>query len=303
MIFDKLAATVPLELTNEAAKKLEPVDRKLADAIRSLPQHKQSVSKHSGIELKEDLRLRISPSYARDLLMLANSVAGQRFASIRDVMLSRVGAASADSARRALIVGFDFDCMQDYLQRFWAEAGQFDVRPDELVYREDICGMIQLGALLLSNHIDKINEDKLRRTLSEPVTVFLLLDAEKPGATESMLRRSLLPTLLGSNTALVMCIESMRALTASGCDSEAEAVDAVLEIAHGLGAEIHGCLVNDDRIHLTYLVDYLLKFGQISSVRDEQMALEAIAPVDLEGDAREHIARFLKCWHAQHHLS
>lgn len=303
MISDKLAATVPLELTNQAAKKLEPFDRKLADALLSLPVHNQSALQHSGFEHSEDLRLKVAPSYARDLLMLANSVAGQRFASIRDVMLSRVEAASTDAARRALIVGFDLDCMQDFLQRFWAEADRFDVRPGEIVYREDVCGLIHLGVLLLSNHIYETNEDILRRKLSEPVTVFLLLDAEKPGATKSMLSRSPLPSLLGSNAALVICIESMRALTASGCDSEAEAVDAVLEIARELGAEIHGCMVNDDRIYMTYLVDYLLKSGQVSSVRDEQMALEAIAPVDLEGEAREHIARFLKCWHAQHQLS
>jgi len=91
----------------------------------------------------------------------------------------------------------------------------------------------------------------------------------------------------------------MKALSNSGSESEVEAVSAIFEIASQLSAETHGCMVNDDCIHLTYIVDYLINNGlTIGTVNDEREAIEAIALGHHDKSTLDHVARFVKTWRA-----
>lgn len=296
---DKLEATAPLVLRNKAAQELEPIRASLCKTLETLPAQSKPNWEHSCLDLEDDNSSKLVPSYAVDILMLANAIAERRFTYTRDVILSRIAVSSVEAAERILIAGFDPESLQEFLTRFWRLAKLKNIRPGALVKKKNTCGVRQLNVLLMPDSLTKPEKAKLLQVLKEPTTVFLLLDAEKPGATEGMLSRSTLPSLFNKKTKLIACIESMKALSNSGSESEVEAISAIFEIVSQLGVEIHGCMANDDRIHLTYTVDYLLhNKDNIITVRDEREAVEAIALGHNDSSVIEHVARLLKNWRA-----
>jgi predicted GTPase len=229
---------------------------------------------------------------ALHLLALGDLVARHRFIAARDALLSRTRQAPATS----LLVGWDRDALEGFLARFWFDRVQGSL--------DTPCAAVKLPTtppyLLVvdESRVDFDYSNRLGREVAETV-LFLVLDVEQPGATESTLSRErhLLDVRFG---AMCLVLQSLRAFRRAEGWAADDLVEALLEahrIIHRWSVKPLGVLANDDEIGLTLLADRLLAGPDIRTLADEQ---QLVAELDGLMDTTLS-ARIVRRWREVRH--
>jgi hypothetical protein len=130
------------------------------------------------------------------------------------------------------------------------------------------------------------------RVFAKPSTVFLLVDVEQPGATESQLHRSDLLDVLPRGTAVVVVAQGVKGLVLVR-----ELAPALLElkrILRRLGVAPPAVLVNDDAAWCSALADRLVCGEPPRTNVEEQRWIAEIGGEDLI--ARRVVGETLRAW-------
>jgi hypothetical protein len=247
---------------------------------------------HSGCAPIDDLAVVEVARPALDLLALGDLVASQRFIAARDAVLARTRVAMATS----LVVGWDRDTLEGFLARFWFDGvtGTIDT-PFQAVTLP--AGRRHL-LVVDESRVDFDYRTRLGRDV--PATVlFLVLDVEQPGATESTLSRErhLVDVRFG---AMCLVLQSLRAFRRADGWAADDLVEALLEadrIIARWSVKPLGVLANDDDIGFTLLTDRLLAGPEIPTLAEEQ---QLVAELDGWMDTTL-AARIVRRWRELRH--
>ncbi len=187
-----------------------------------------------------------------DCLRLGALIAGCRFTAARDACLKRAGKTFA----KTIILGWDADALHRFLSRFWSDNVRY---PDHLLSK----GCNPEQSIIVGQMGSKKGRPELPGAYHTADTaVFLLLDAEQPGATQSALARATeILEWLKPCKDMILCMQSARAFKRSGKldqASFAEAVGTLIQATAAFNLTWRGMLVNDDDIALSVIADVLL---------------------------------------------
>jgi len=298
IVTDKRDAALSVQMKIEAARSLEPIRDSLCELLESSPEQKEQdwAGEYSPEEV--DLTSKNVSSLLKDLLVVSNLISERRFPAARDVILSRVDACSKGESHRILVTGFSVDSLKKFTQRFMPEIPEREIAPGALHNHEGLSDFGATDILLLSEGDYNFDDEKIE----SPSVLFLLLDAAKPGSTRSVLQRSILPGIIQQHKNVVLCIESYAEIRNSGIETEVEATNEILKIMDDLDCKVIGCLVNDENIYHTFLLDYILRNGkEIVSLQDEQDAIKAVASGENDIGNAGHAGQFLRKWREFNH--
>jgi hypothetical protein len=219
----------------------------------------------SGCAPSEDLAVVEVARPALDLLALGDLVARQRFIAARDAVLARAGAATATS----LLVGWDRDALESFLARFWFDGVEGTM--DSSFQAVTLQAPRRFLLVVDEARADFDYSTRLGRDAAATF-LFLMLEVEQPGVTESTLSRGrhLLDVRFG---AVCLVLQSLRAFRRADGWAADDLVEALLEadrIIQRWSGKPVGVLVNDDDIGFTALTDRLLSGPEVRTLADEQ---------------------------------
>lgn len=199
-------------------------------------------------------------SAAMPKLRPAHRVASHVLARSRIELRRRVEARCLGQrpVRRRMLWGWDAEIIEDFRTRFWPAA-----RP-----APGSSSSVDRDGTVIRSYVDGLGARRPPGLLRDEV-LYLLFDAEQPGAALSALDRSLVPAYLdpGSEHRAVFVVQSVRSASAAG------AVPQVLSQLRELldaDASFAGCLVNDEAIAFSVLFDDLL-FGTGSMLHADEL--------------------------------
>lgn len=188
------------------------------------------------------------------LTQLAALLARRRFLQLRDDRLALP--AVREHAGRALIAGFDADSLASFVGRYWFDRLSVDAdKPAEFAVVQ--VRRTHLGEIALSSLPDdeKALSRAVRGFLAQPCVLFLLVDIQQIGATESLLHRSRLP-LDGRKHPVILVVQSMRELVEAR--TVGEALRELKALTERFGLPLQGVLVNDEDSTLTAVAHWLM---------------------------------------------
>jgi len=237
------------------------------------------------------------PSYSLDFLKLAGFIARRRFIATRDAILERL---DKNSARRALIWGFENDSLEKFMIKFWFdvfEPKQLQTNCFNIVKSKSVFDEI---AFAYSKQDDGVEQLKSAQTfINKPAVVFLILDAMQTGSTQNQLASSQILSVLKKARGIVFVIQEIRSLENS--DNITAGIKELLHISEDFKLRVDGVLVNDDRIVMTDLADRLFRKGDcLKTMADEKEWLEEFNKYSIRNKDKDVIANTIRNWRLKH---
>ncbi len=272
----KIHAAAEAAQRKVVAQQLAALKSELAGAEATQPQRPSTVSAAPLVD--KLLEIEVEPAVVA-VVRLANMIARRRFLEMRDQLLHASATRGRGHSERVLILGFDADSLGDFVSRFWFD--KLDVDHDKphgfaalQLQKDDIQ---EIGLACFSGADDHVHR-AVRAFLSQPCTLFLVMDIQQIGASESQLERSLGRSGLNLSDGrhpVVLVVQSIR---------ELEQSDAIPEALHELHALTRrrrflqiGVLVNDEEISHSVLVNWLLASQQASrGIVSETQLMESL---------------------------
>ncbi len=234
------------------------------------------------------------------LTELARLIARHRFPEMRDRILSSSGRTTGK--QRALIVSFDQDSLGAFINRFWFDHLEADHgQPVSFAALQlDSNPFSEIGVACFSDTPGERTIGATQGFLQSPCVIFLVLDIQQIGATESMLSRSMLLSAHGQNR-IVLVVQSIRELENS--DSIAEALRELQKLAQRHKLKVSGVLVNDEDITNSKLAHWLLTSENDSHSITEEMQLLKELFKELPDDARKRATEIVSTWKERKHTT
>lgn len=245
----------------------------------------------AGIRLAEQLHeIDVDPA-AVCLTSLAARVARRRFLDMRNRVLDGIPVSTAQ-AMRVLILGFDRDSLDDFVRRFWFDL----IEPDSRVGTGfsslpiGLNGIGEIGVACLDGSGDA-SRDAVERFMKSPCALFVLIDIQQVGSSESLLHRCGI-SLGSQNHSTIIVVQSIRELENS--NSVAEALNELSKIVEKSGNRQAGVLVNDEALFHSILANSLIgSAGRLRTIVDETEIMASIPP-----NARPAANEILRNWKA-----
>jgi len=287
-----MAAENRIKISKDISKLCKEIEREMGnstEAIFTRPNQKAIVFAEN-----ED-RITI-PKYIFSLINLADGVSSFRYRLLRDEMLKRM-IRHSPLMPNILIWGFDSESLELFLRRFWSDVltgtpgpGRgFEVIQEPHPVASRIAVALDIPDEKVVDLIAEAKKFMVKKTL-----VFLLLDAEQPGATEKQLYHSGLLPILNEADGLVLVIQGIRGLENSG--QLADGVRGLKSLANRFQLKVDGILANGDVHIASTLVDVLFMMGhEIKTINDEEKWIAKLAAGDL--DYEKYVAIPLRKWH------
>lgn len=275
------------------AQQLAALRSELAGAEAVQPQKQAMVS---AAQLDDKLReIEVEPATV-SIVRLANLIARHRFLEVRDQLLHTLASGSRGHTARVLILGFDPDSLGDFVSRFWFDRLEVDHgKPHGFAALQLQKGEIKEIGLACFNGADDHAHRAVRAFLSQPCILFLVIDIQQIGASESQLERSLGRSglnLSDNHHPVVLVVQSIRELEQS--DTIPEALHELHALAKRRGLSHVGALVNDEEIAYSVLVNWLLTSQQPSrGIVSETQLMESLPP-----HARNQVGTIVRTWNA-----
>ncbi len=250
---EKSIADVELRLSiaNELRKirlAIKPNDLPITDS--TLP---------SGVKMNEDLyEIQVSPA-ALTITRLAKLISRQRFLQLRHDGLQSIRGSKPASTGRVVIVGFDQDSVCDFVNRFWfdkLEINSASMEPFQAVHArgEEFCHIAV--AIFTGNANDP--SEQVRQFMNFPTTLFLLVDIQQIGASESMLSRAAIP-IDQEHCSTVLVMQTVKELQQS--NTVAEGLMELRQLIKRRQFKPLDILVNDEDILFTEITRLLIMKG------------------------------------------
>ncbi|WNC92151.1 dynamin family protein [Paraburkholderia sp. FT54] len=232
-------------------------------------------------------------SAALALTRLATLIAQHRFVDMRNEVLFDQAFKRVRDERRVLIVGFDSDSLVGFVNRFWfdmveAEAGR------KITFskcRIDEGCMDEIAVAVLGDAASVGTWNAVSTFLSSPCVVFLVLDVQQVGASESALERAEIP-YDPSMHPIVAVVQSIRELENSGAVCEALFELKALAKRHKL--KLAGVLVNDEKVYYSALANRLVATRAPFATVAEENRFIASLPEENRADA----GKIVRAWRA-----
>ncbi len=125
--------------------------------------------------------------------------------------------------------------------------------------------------------------------MEKPNILFLIIDIQQIGQTNSLLSRSDIP-LQQSNVEIIIVVQSVNDLKES--NTIAEALFELSKSAKVLNFKIKGVLVNSDQTHYSILANWLvIQSNQFKTIKDETMFLNSLDEQD-----RNEAGEIIRSW-------
>lgn len=251
----------------------------------------------SAVHLNDEVQdIEVEPATV-SVVKLANLVARRRFLNMRDQLLDTLSHEHPGDVTRMLILGFDADSLGDFVSRFWFDKLEIDHEKSDgfaaLQLQDDAIQEIGLACLSeADDHVDRA----LRAFLSQPCTLFLVIDIQQIGASESQLERRLGSrglNVFGGSNPVVVVVQSLRELEQS--DAIPEAIHEFQALAARRGLSQVGALVNDEEIAHSMLVNWMMASKHLSrGIVSETQLMES-----LPSHARHKASAIVRAWKAR----
>lgn len=287
----KIHAAADAVQRKAVAQQLAALRSELAGAEAVQPQRQATVS---AAHLDDNLLEIEVDSSAVAIVKLANLIARRRFLEIRDRVLHTSASGKRIYTTRVLILGFDPESLGDFVSRFWFDKIEVDHdRPHSFaVLQLQNDEINEIGLACLSGADDHAHS-AVRAFSSQPCTLFLVIDIQQIGSSESQLERSLELSglnLSDSHYSVVLVVQSIRELEQS--NTIPEALHELHTLAKRRGLHHVGALVNDEEIAYSLLVNWLLTSQQPSrGIVSETQLMES-----LPSHARNQVGTIVRAW-------
>jgi GTPase SAR1 family protein len=227
---------------------------------------------------------------AISMTKLATLISRRRFLDMRNQILDNSAIMRREHFGRVLILGFDDESVGDFVNRFWFDMLESDANlPIGFTsIRADGAGLSEIGVASLNAASEKVHSSVLK-FLASPCVLFLLIDIQQIGASESLLHRSGIPVREEKHS-IVAVVQSINELVHSNSIAEAFAELHRLSLPQGL--PIGGAMVNGDAIWHSLLANGLLGLsGIFQTIADETQLIESL-PVH----ARKNGGEIIRSW-------
>jgi predicted GTPase len=218
------------------------------------------------------------PSYLPDLLMLADAMRRARCRALRDALMERCEVPEG-IAPTVCVWGWDDDAVDTVLQQFFEVNG---------CQKPTAQPVMQFVPSTRFEHLTVIHERKappreeqvFQRDLERltlPVVLFVVIDIDQPGATQTQIAQSKLHYLKDFSTGFIAVIQSLSLSRTNGPEAFAEALAETLERLSRLGLRPDGILANDQCLGFSFLVDRIYRCGhKLIAQADEVAWVEAL---------------------------
>jgi GTPase SAR1 family protein len=292
-VTDKMAAQEGLIERNRIAHELETLlarPRKMSRSVAKTAHAKQVTATPAVAQSLHEVDV---GSMELALTQLAKVIAQHRFIDIRSQILYQQAFRRIHGERRVLIAGFDSDSVAEFVNRFWFDMVEADplkkITFDKCRIENGCVNQIATAVLGDDARIGAWNA--MSRYMTEPCVVFLLLDVQQIGSTESVLDRADIPFDLSIHP-IVAVVESMRALQNSG--AAGEALLELRALAKRRKLRLAGALVNDEKAWFSTLANKLITMrGPFATLADENEFI-----LSMPEESRVEAGNIVRAWRA-----
>jgi predicted GTPase len=282
-----------LKISND----LEKIRNEIATKIDGFIDDNKISNQEIVIKPEEEFEVQLS-HFIVNIVELAQGISSSRHRLLRDEMLQRITNHPL-SKQQALIWGFDGESLERFLFRFWSDILTGTAGPGrgfEVIDRmHPVASKIAVALDIPDDkEVDLIADAK--KFMGKNTAVFLLLDAEQPGATENQLWHSGLLPILERSAGIIIAIQGIRGLENS--DQLTEGVRELKRLVNRFRLKIEGVLANDDNHIASVLVDLLFRKGhEVKTIADEKKWIAKLAGRD--ADYEKYVANSLRKWRAE----
>lgn len=212
------------------------------------------------------------------LINLSNQIARRRFLQLRNSVLDNLYESLSQNTR-VLILGFDRNTLDDFVQRFWFDLIESDGKDwtGYTAFQVGKEGISEIGLACLTGPNDA-SLNAVKCFMSRPCVKFVLVDIQQIGATENLLHRCGVPLGKGSGPS-VLVAQSIRELENSG--TVAEALNELRKIIERNFWRPAGLVVNDEALFHSTLANKLLgPSAGLRTIVDETEVMASIPPTN-----------------------
>jgi len=293
----KLHTETVSEQRQNVAKKLVEIQAKIEDSIRQINYSEEKIKNTHSASFREPIDIMNIPSYAKDIVLLADIVSRKGYIAVREFFLDRSEQKNSDTKKQVLVIGFDSDCIEEFMDRYWFDHSYSIPDINQPFVNSDSNGesLIELGIYLdcLKNKNNAKLIREFRGIFTKPTTVFILVDAEQPGATASSLSRSIPIGMLNDKSNLYFVIQNLK-----GLENSDQLINGLLElnsVSEVLELDVDGVFANDASTTKSVMINYLMQHGHtITTIKDEEIAVKSI--VTSSSEELEYVVKLVKKW-------
>lgn len=259
------------------------VGEALKALIESIPHPSQltpHVSYPSASQVEEALYEEIKvPSLVQALNELAVHIMNRRMHDLRTkAMALAAKRAGVEASRRAVIVGFDAHSFERFMNLFWHDFPELELRSEETISNTRVATFFRAFDVPGKRLLPSLDRDIQPASLFEtPVTLFLIVDLEQHGSAMNQIFQSEILRYLGMHVGLVLVVQSIKGLSNSGNISQA--IHCLHTIKTKFQITVDAVLVNSEEAYFSTVVDSV--FQKIESgvtLRDEKQLRHVLQP-------------------------
>ena len=293
----KLHTETVSEKRQNVAKNLLILQSEIENSIQQIIYNEEKIKNTHSASFRESLKTINIPGYAKDLVLLADTVSRNGYIAVRDYFLDRSEKKYSGAKKQVVVIGFDSDCIDEFMDRYWFDYSYNipDIKQPFVNSNSSEKSSVELGIYLdcLKHKNNSQLTSKFRSIFTKPTTIFVLVDAEQPGATASSLSRSIPIGMLNAKSNLYFVIQNLKGLENS--NQLIGGLWELISISQVLGLEVDGFFANDANTTKSVMINYLTQHGQsITTIKDEEIAVKSI--VAMGSEELEYVAKWVKKW-------